>query len=148
MSWLPHVTVAAVLEQNNRFLLVEEEIAGQRCYNQPAGHLERGESLLDAVAREVLEETAYGFIPQYLVGIYHWQNPSTEVTFVRFCFGGEIVSHAPERVLDEGIIAAHWLRLDEITALQSQLRSPMILSGFNDFMAGKRYPLDLVTYYV
>jgi ADP-ribose pyrophosphatase YjhB (NUDIX family) len=112
MVWKPNVTVASVLEREGRFLLVEEETEYGVCYNQPAGHLECGESLIDAVIRETLEETAYRLNPQYLVGIYNYRNEARDVTYLRFAFGGEISAHDPGRPLDEGILAAHWLTLD------------------------------------
>ena len=147
MVWKPHVTVAAVIERDGRFLLVEEETDSGIRYNQPAGHLECCEALTDAVTREALEETAYHFVPQYLVGVYNWRNEAKDLTYLRFTFGGEITGHDAQRKLDEGIIAAHWLRLDEIRALESRHRSPMILRCIEDWMAGKRYPLDLITHY-
>jgi len=147
MVWRPHVTVAAVLERDGKFLLVEEKIDEQICYNQPAGHLECGESLTDAVVRETLEETGYSFVPKYLVGIYNWRNEAKEITYLRFAFGGEIVGHDAQRKLDDGIIAARWLAPDEIRALQSGHRSPMILRCIEDWQVGKRFPLDLVTHY-
>ena len=147
MIWKPHVTVAAVLERDGKFLLVEEETDGGVRYNQPAGHLECREALTDAAIREVLEETGYSFVPTCLVGIYNWRNEAKDITYLRFAFGGEISGHDAERALDEGIIAARWLALDEIRALESRHRSPMIMRCIEDWHAGKRYPLDLVTHY-
>jgi len=147
MVWKPHVTVAAVIERDGKFLLVEEMIDGKTCYNQPAGHLECRESLSDAVVRETLEETGYSFVPKYLVGIYNWRNEAKDITYLRFAFGGEIVGHDAQRPLDDGIIAARWLALDEIRALSAGHRSPMIMRCIEDWAAGKRYPLELVTHY-
>jgi len=147
MVWRPHVTVAAVLERDGKFLLVEEETDDGIRYNQPAGHLECGESLTDAAVRETLEETGYHFVPKFLVGIYNWRNEAKDITYLRFAFGGEIVGHDAERPLDTGIIAAHWLPLDEIRALQDRHRSPMIQQCIDDWCAGKHYPLELVTHY-
>ena len=144
MVWKPHVTVAAVIECDGRFLLVEEETDSGIRYNQPAGHLECCEALADAVVREVLEETAWRFVPQYLVGIYNWRNEARDLTYLRFTFGGELVGHEAGRKLDEGIIAAHWLTLDEIRERQASLRSPMVMNCIDDWMAGRRYPLDLI----
>ncbi len=146
MVWKPNVTVASVLERDGRFLLVEENTEYGICYNQPAGHLECGESLVDAVVRETLEETAHGFTPQYLVGIYNYRNEARDVTYLRFAFGGEIVTHDPGRSLDEGILAAHWLTLEEIRALQTQHRSPLVLRCIEDWLAGWRYPLQLLSH--
>ncbi|GHU33784.1 NUDIX hydrolase [Betaproteobacteria bacterium] len=147
MVWKPHVTVAAVVERDGKFLLVEEETDEGIRFNQPAGHLECGESLTDAVVREVLEETAYTFVPRFLVGIYHWPHPRKDITYLRFAFGGEVVGHEPERKLDTGILGARWLSLDEIQANADRHRSPMILRCIEDWHVGKRYPLELVTYY-
>jgi 8-oxo-dGTP pyrophosphatase MutT (NUDIX family) len=147
MLWKPNVTVAAVLERDGKFLLVEEETSDGIRYNQPAGHLECGESLFAAAIRETLEETAYTFVPQYLVGIYHWRHEAKAVTYMRFAFGGEITGHDPLRPLDKGIIAAHWLRLDEIRALEPRHRSPLILRCIEDWRIGKRYPLELIMHY-
>lgn len=147
MIWKPNVTVAAVLERDGRFLLVEEETEDGIRYNQPAGHLECREALTDAAVRETLEETGYAFAPQYLVGIYSWRNEAKDVTYLRFAFGGEITGHDAARPLDEGIVAARWLTLDEIRALAPRHRSPLILRCIEDWLAGRRYPLDLLTHY-
>lgn len=147
MVWKPNVTVAAVLERDGKFLLVEEETDDGIRYNQPAGHLECCESLVDAAIRETLEETAFTFQPQYLVGVYSWRNEAKDVTYLRFAFGGEISGHDATRQLDEGIVAAHWLTLAEIRALEARHRSPLILRCIEDWLAGRRYPLDLLTHY-
>ncbi len=147
MIWTPHVTVAAVLERDGKFLLVEEETEDGIRFNQPAGHLECREALSDAVIRETLEETGYSLDPKYLIGVYNWRNEARDVTYVRFTFGGEITGHDPLRKLDDGIIAARWLTLGEIRALAPQHRSPLILRCIEDWLAGKRYPLELVTHY-
>ena len=147
MVWKPHVTVAAVIERVGKFLLVEEKTDSGIRYNQPAGHLECREALTDAVSREVLEETAYRFVPKYLVGVYNWRNEAKDVTYLRFAFSGRSVGYDAQRPLDQGIVAAHWLALDEIRALQGQHRSPMILRCIEDWCAGKRYPLNVLTHY-
>ncbi|MBS1229220.1 MAG: Zn-finger containing pyrophosphohydrolase [Proteobacteria bacterium] len=147
MIWKPHVTVAAVLERDGKFLLVEEHTDDGIRFNQPAGHLECGESLTDAVSREVLEESAYHFVPTSLVGIYNWRNVAKDITYLRFVFAGEITGHEPARALDDGIIAARWLAPGDIRALAAQHRSPMIQRCIEDWQAGKRYPLELVTHY-
>ena len=148
MVWKPHVTVAAVIERDGKFLLVEEETDSGIRYNQPAGHLECREALTDAVSREVLEETAYRFVPKYLVGVYNWRNEAKDLTYLRFTFGGDIVGHDVGRPLDEGIIAAHWLTLDEIQARQASHRSPMLMRCIDDWLAGRRYPLDLLVQFL
>ena len=147
MIWKPHVTVAAIIERDGKFLLVEEETDEGIRFNQPAGHLECEEALTDAVIREALEETGYAFVPRFLVGVYNWQHPDKDITYLRFAFGGEITGHDPERELDTGIIGARWLTLDEIRANAGQHRSPLILRCIEDWQAGKRYPLDLITHY-
>ncbi len=147
MTWKPNVTVAAVLEREGKFLLVEEETDEGIRFNQPAGHLECRESLTDAVIREALEETGYRFVPQHLIGVYNWRNEAREVTYLRFAFAGEIIGYDAQRPLDEGIIAARWLTLDEIRALEARHRSPLILRCIEDWLAGKRFPLDLITHF-
>lgn len=147
MIWKPNVTVAAVVYRDGRFLLVEEETETGLAFNQPAGHLEQGESLLDAVVREALEETAYDFKPTHLVGIYNWPHPTKDLTYLRFAFAGELRAHDPERKLDDGIVGARWLTLDEVRATQERHRSPLILRCCEDYLAGRRYPLDLLVHY-
>jgi 8-oxo-dGTP pyrophosphatase MutT (NUDIX family) len=145
--WKPNVTVAAVVEREGRFLLVEEETDDGLRFNQPAGHLECREALVEAAARETLEETGYRFVPRYLVGIYSWRNEAKDVTYLRFAFGGDIVGHDTERKLDEGIVAARWLTPDEIRASADRHRSPLIVRCVDDWLAGRRYPLELLTHY-
>lgn len=148
MVWKPHVTVAAVVQRDGKFLLVEEETEGGLAFNQPAGHLEEGEALVDAVVRETLEETAYHFKPTHLVGIYHWKHPSKEdTTYLRFAFAGELRGFDAGRQLDAGIVGARWLSLDEVKATQDKHRSPLILRCIEDLLAGKRFPLDLLVHY-
>ena len=148
MIWKPNVTVAAVVARDGKFLLVEEETDEGLAFNQPAGHLERGESLVAAVIRETREEAAYDFRPTHLVGIYHWQHPHKDLTYLRFAFAGELRGFDPARRLDTGIVAARWLTLDEVKATQARHRSPLILRCIEDMIAGKRYPLDLLVHYV
>lgn len=147
MIWKPHVTVAAVVQRDGKFLLVEEETDIGPAFNQPAGHLEQGESLVDAVIRETMEETAYHFKPTCLIGIYNWQHPTKGITYLRFTFGGELRGYEAGRPLDDGIIGARWLTLEEVRASQARHRSPMILRGIEDMLAGKSYPLDLLVHY-
>lgn len=142
--WKPRVTVAAVVESENRFLLVEETVAGRNLFNQPAGHLESGEQLADAAVRECLEETAWLFKPEYLVGIYRWQSLSPADTWLRFTFGGAVVRHCPELELDSDIHAVHWLEYPQILARKSSLRSPLVLRSLDDYRRGQRYPLTLL----
>jgi 8-oxo-dGTP pyrophosphatase MutT (NUDIX family) len=142
--WRPSVTVAAVIERGGRFLLVEERIDGRIVLNQPAGHLDRGESLLAACTREVLEETAHRFEPTGLVGIYRWHYAARDVTFLRFCFSGEIKG-IEERALDREIVALRWLTEAELKGRQGEHRSPLVQSCVQDFLAGRRFPLDVLS---
>jgi ADP-ribose pyrophosphatase YjhB (NUDIX family) len=144
MVWKPNVTVAAVIERDGRFLLVEEETSKGLRFNQPAGHLEENESLIDAVKREVLEETAWVFEPQHLISSQIWRRSPTHTTFLRFCFAGICHSHNPNQLLDEGIVATHWLTYDEIKLQSVRLRSPLVLSSISDYLSGQRYPLTLL----
>jgi ADP-ribose pyrophosphatase YjhB (NUDIX family) len=143
----PSITVAAVIERGGRFLLVEEEDEGRIVFNQPAGHLEQHESLVEGCRREVLEESAWHFRPSELVGIYRWSRPSAEVSYLRFAFCGELGEHEPERKLDAGIVRAVWLDTDEIRALSGRHRSPLVLRCVEDYLAGRRYALELLTDY-
>ena len=145
--WKPNVTVAAVVEQDGRFLVVEEETDDGLRFNQPAGHLEKGESLVAAAAREALEETAHRFRPEFRVGIYQWPKPGSDVTYLRFAFGGSVEGFEPERRLDDGIVRAVWLSLDELRATRERHRSPLILQCCEDYLAGRRFPLDLLRHY-
>jgi ADP-ribose pyrophosphatase YjhB (NUDIX family) len=144
MTWKPHVTVAAVIERNGKFLMVEEESDGKIVFNQPAGHLEPGETLIQAVKRETREETAWSFTPESLTGIYQWKNPESDTSFLRFSFSGLCSEHDPEQALDEGIIRAVWMHPDELIEHSSKLRSPMVLQCINDYLENKRYPLSIL----
>lgn len=147
MIWKPDVTAAAVLEQDGKFLLVEEETRQGIRFNQPAGHWEPGETLIAAAARETLEETAHEFEPQHLVGVYRWHSPGSDTTYLRFAFTGRLLAFHPERELDAGILRAIWLTPNEIRATRERHRSPLILRCIEDYLAGKRYPLELITHY-
>jgi ADP-ribose pyrophosphatase YjhB (NUDIX family) len=137
--------VAAIIEREGKFLLVEEEADGKIVLNQPAGHLDEGERLIDAVVRETLEETAWHFEPQALLGIYRWPNPAKQVTYLRFAFTGRVTRHEPERRLDHGIIRAVWMTPQEIQASRARHRSPQVERCLSDYLAGHRYPLALLT---
>ena len=143
MIWKPSVTVAAVIERGGRFLFVEERIDGRLVLNQPAGHLDPGESLVAACRREVLEETAHDFEPRTLVGVYRWHYAAKDVTFLRFCFAGDVSGQDPTRTLDTEIVRLHWLTPAELHARQADHRSPLVGKCVADFMTGKRYPLEL-----
>ena len=140
----PAVTVAAVVERDGRFLVVEELAAGKLVINQPAGHLEPGEDVLDAVVRETLEETGWSIRPDYLVGVYLWEHPSKSHSYLRFAFSGTALEHYPARPLDDGIQQALWLNPEELAARGDMLRSPLVLRCVQDYQAGERYPLGLV----
>jgi ADP-ribose pyrophosphatase YjhB (NUDIX family) len=145
--WKPNVTVAAVVEQDGRFLLVEEETAEGLRFNQPAGHLDEGESLVAACAREALEETAYVFTPTELVGVYQWPRPQGDITYLRFAFSGKVGAHETARQLDTGIVRAVWMTREEIEASVERHRSPLVLQCVRDYLAGRRFPLDLIRHY-
>ncbi len=147
MIWKPNVTVAAVIEREGKFLLVEEETAQGLRFNQPAGHWEPNETLEQGAAREALEETAWHFKPQHLLGIYRWHSDKADVTYLRFAFTGEVTGHEPERALDKGIVRTVWMTPDEVRATQEHHRSPLILRCVEDYLAGKRYPLELLVHY-
>ena len=147
MIWKPNVTVAAIIEQDGKFLLVEEQTSQGLQLNQPAGHLEANESLLQAVVREALEESAYDFEPQYLVGVYRWHAPASDTTYLRFAYCGRILAHYAGQALDNGIVRTLWMTPEEIRASVSRHRSPLILQCVEDYLAGKKYPLELVTHY-
>lgn len=167
--WKPHVVVAALVEQEGRFLMVEEKTEEGVGYNQPAGHLEANESLIQAVVREALEETAHNFVPEALLGIYRWcarphpgplpltgegdiaslrdSQPRTDRVYLRFAFTGRITGFDPALTLDAGILRALWMTPAEIDALKSQHRSPLVAQCIADYQAGRRYPLDVLTHY-
>jgi 8-oxo-dGTP pyrophosphatase MutT (NUDIX family) len=149
MIWKPNVTVAAVIEQEGKYLLVEEvQSAGpDSVFNQPAGHLELGESIIQGAIRETLEETGYTFVPQYLVGIYYWYFCAKDMTYLRFAFSGYISDYDPSRSLDAGIIRADWYSTDQIQKLLHRHRSPLVMQCIQDDLAGKRYPLELLTHF-
>ncbi len=143
MIWTPRTTVAAVIERDHQFLMVEEMIGSELKLNQPAGHLEDGESLIDAVIRETVEETAWQFIPDSLIGIYRWQHQPSQNTYIRFCFSGKLGEQL-DRPLDADIHQAVWLDAVTIQQRCSQFRSPLVGQCLQDYLSGKRYPLDLL----
>jgi len=145
MLWKPNVTVAAVIEQDGRFLMVEERCDGRTVFNQPAGHLEKHESPQTAVIRETLEETGYCFSPTHITGIYQSGNPATDVTYLRICFTGRHTAPDNVPVLDADIIRSLWMTAAELKQCLASHRSPMVLKSTEDYLAGIRYPLELIT---
>lgn len=146
--WKPNVTVAAVVERDGHFLLVEEETADGLRLNNPAGHLDPGESPLQACVREVLEETAFDFTPTALVGVYlnRFRRTRTgdDITYLRFAFAGQLGTHHGWRALDEGIVRTVWMTPEEIRATRERHRSPLLLRCLDDYLAGQRFSLNLV----
>ena len=146
-AWAPHVTVAAIAERDGRFLLVEEHTRAGLRLNQPAGHLEAGESLLDAVIRETLEETAHPFRPEALVGVYmtyFGQPGESGKTYLRFTYCGHAGEAIANRPLDKDIVRALWLSVDELRATSERHRTPLVMKCVDDYLAGQRMPLDFV----
>jgi ADP-ribose pyrophosphatase YjhB (NUDIX family) len=146
MIWRPNVTVAAVVERDGTFLLVEEQTDQGLMFNQPAGHLEQGESLPAAVTRETLEESGWDFTPEQLVGIYQWRNSERELTYLRFAFTGRLGRHHDDFPLDTGIVRAVWMTPEEIRASQTQHRSPLVVKCVEDYLAGQRVPLAILVH--
>ena len=144
MARSPDITVAAVTETDGRFLVVEERINRRLVFNQPAGHVEHGETLLEAVVREVREETAWGFEPQALLGVYIWQNPASGRSYMRFAFAGKVMDHNARQPLDRGIVSTHWLSRDDLRQREPRLRSPLVLRCIEDYLGGTRRPLDSI----
>lgn len=142
MDWAPRVTVAAVIERDGSFLLVEETVDGRRVVNQPAGHLEDGESLPEAVTREVREETGLVFRPEAVVGIYLWRHPRGGETFLRTAFCGSAGGAATPA--DPDIVAVHWLTAAQLRDGPLPQRSPLVLRSVEDYLAGRRYPLGII----
>lgn len=144
-QWKPNVTVAAIVQEEDRFLLVEENADDRLVLNQPAGHLEKDEHLLDAVRREVLEETARVFRPQSLVGVYLFPNRHVEeISYLRFCFAGTCEDYDPDRRLDDGILRTLWLTRAELDENQERLRTPLVTKCIDDYLAGRRFPLEIL----
>lgn len=144
MSIHPAVTVAAIVQRDSRFLLVEERIEGRLVFNQPAGHLEAGETLIEAVVREAREETAWHFRPEAMVGTYLWHHPDNGRSYLRFAFCGQVEDHRPHQALDAGIVRAVWLTREQLRAQPGKLRSPLVMRCIEDYLLGKRQPLDSV----
>ena len=143
-DWMPHIVVATIVEREGRFLLVEERIAGELVLNQPAGHWEPGETLIEGAIRETVEESGWDVEPTAFLGIYEWKPEGLAYPFVRFAFAATALRHHPERALDAGIERAVWLTYDEVVRQTARLRSPSVLTCIDDYRAGQLYPLSLI----
>ena len=143
--WRPHVTVACVVTDRDRYLMVEEEVNGRVAYNQPAGHLDDLESLQQAAVRETREETGWTVALTHLIGVHQWRSKEHGDVIVRFSFAARPLSHDPRQPLDVGVRRAIWLTRSEIAALGERLRSPMVLMSIDEWLAGQRLPLSAVT---
>ena len=141
MEWLPHITVATIVEDNGRFLMVEEHKAGRNVLNQPAGHLDPDETLIDAAIRETLEETGWEVAPTAFIGAYQWK-AETGRHYLRFAFSADPDRHLPDRPLDDGIVQAVWLTPAELQAQADRHRSPLVWRVVQDYLAGRRSPLS------
>jgi ADP-ribose pyrophosphatase YjhB (NUDIX family) len=144
MDWLPHVTVATIVEKDGKYLLVHEHSNQHLVFNQPAGHLEANESLQQAAVRETCEETGWTVELKGLVGVALYTSPVSQVTYHRTTFFAEAISHDPEQALDQGIEQAVWMSLDEMKAAASQMRSELVIKSVEQYLNGHRYPLDAV----
>lgn len=142
--WMPHVTVAAVVERNGRFLLIEEDVNDETVVNQPAGHWEEGETFAQAAVRETLEETGWSIEITGLVGVYEYKPPELDYAFVRFAFSAKPISHDPQQVLDEGIRRWFWMDQYELRQEIYRHRSPMVQQCVEDYWTVKRWPLSLI----
>jgi ADP-ribose pyrophosphatase YjhB (NUDIX family) len=144
--WKPHTTVAAIVERDGKFLLVKEKVKGEIVFNQPAGHLNPGESLIEAVIRETLEETQYEFTPTELQGIYRLvPNENSDTTYIRYLFRGKLGTNHNGR-LDDGIISAEWMSYDEIQSCREHHRSPLVSQCIEDYLNKQPYPLDIINH--
>lgn len=143
--WYPHLVVATIIEADGKFLMIEEISEGRRVINQPAGHVEEHESLLDAALRETLEETGWQVSLHSMTGFYHYRSPHNGITYFRCNFCGNPVEQAHTK-LDEGILKTHWMNYEEIKAEHHRLRSPLVLRCLDDYLQGKRLPLESVCY--
>ncbi len=145
-DWVPHITVATIVEQDGLFLCVEEHSKSNQAVviNQPAGHVERGESILAAAVRETLEETGHLVEPEHLVAVQRWHKPNTDDTYFRIVVSAKVIDHDAERELDAGIVQALWLSRDELTRRTIELRSPLVSQTVDDYLAGARHCLSIL----
>lgn len=144
MPQLPHITVATVVEREGRFLMVQENSGGRLVYNQPAGHVETGESLLEAARRETLEETGWQVELQKFLGIYQYTSAENGITYIRHCFIARAIEPRTELPLDADIAQALWLTAQELEQLEAEMRSPLVLEAVRDYLGGVAYPLELI----
>tara|TARA_R110002050_G_scaffold186521_6_gene320759 strand:+ start:397 stop:846 length:450 start_codon:yes stop_codon:yes gene_type:complete len=141
--WTPHATVATVVEQDQRFLMIEEICAGETVINQPAGHIEQGETIINAAIRETLEESGWQVTPTALIGLYTYTAPTNGVTYHRYCFSASADQYLPDSPLDDGILGPRWMTIEELRNCPN-LRSSMVLSCVEDYLAGKLFPLNAI----
>ena len=144
MHQIPHITVATIVEREGKFLMVKENSGGRLVYNQPAGHVEVKESLLDAAVRETLEETAWRVNLENLLGIYQYTSPENGITYIRHCFIAKALEPRTESDLDQDIAEAVWISLEDLEQRESEMRSPLVLETIRDYLKGVSYPLSLV----
>jgi 8-oxo-dGTP pyrophosphatase MutT (NUDIX family) len=142
MAWKPEITVAAVSENAGQFLVVEERINHRLVFNQPAGHVENGETIIEALVREVREETAWTFLPEAFLGVYLWRSPTSGRATLSFAFCGAVADHDGAQALDRGIVRTHWLSRAQLIERKPRLRSPLVLRCIDDYLSGRRLPLD------
>jgi 8-oxo-dGTP pyrophosphatase MutT (NUDIX family) len=145
--WQPDVTVATVVVRDGRLLMVEETVQGKLVLNQPAGHLEPDESVLEAAVRETLEETAWQVEIEAFIGAYQWKAPETGRHYLRFAFAAKALAHTADRTLDDGIVQAIWLTPAELKAQSARHRSPLVWRVAEDFLSGQRHPLSLLNHF-
>lgn len=146
MTWRPDLAAAAIVQRDDRFLVVEERIRGVHVFNQPAGHVDDGESIIDAAVRETLEETGWQLLPRYLLGTYLWRNPANGQSILRVAIVGDVTNHDPHRLLDQPIVAAHWMSREQLLAQPQRLRSPLVMRCIDDYLAGQRHELSALAY--
>jgi ADP-ribose pyrophosphatase YjhB (NUDIX family) len=146
-NWIPHVTVATIVEKNGKFLMVEEDLHNKKLLNQPAGHLDKGETLVQAAIRETREESAWKVEIKHLIEFSQWTSPNSDTHFLRACFAGKPIEHFPQQKLDDGIIRALWMTRDEVKQNIHRLRSPLVLHHIDHYIAGKKFDLNFFSYY-
>ncbi|VVN02473.1 NUDIX hydrolase [Pseudomonas fluorescens] len=144
MDWKPHITVATIVEDSGRFLMVEELKHGRVVLNQPAGHLDPNETLTEAAVRETLEETGWDVEPTGVLGIYLYTAPSNGVTYQRVCFIAKALKHHADYQLDDGIVGAKWLTREELIEQRDSWRSELIIRCIDDYLAGNHFGLELI----